>query len=608
VPPGASKSGGPSPAGRLQPWLDLPQSLAPSVTHDGLSVLFVGTANGLPELWSVPTAGGTARRLFAASERVGAVHASPAGAEALVATDAGGNELWQLSLLELSGGARAPRALTHEPTVMHLPGAWTPDGRTYRYSANARDPRFFDVMEIGLPSGPPRPLLTADAVLEVTGTRGARTLVQRTNSNLDSDLLLVDAERTVHLTPHVGELSITSATLRDDAVYAGANPGREFAALLRYRFGASSHEFLAEYPGDVEIVAAAPVGDLLALVVNRDGWSETRLFDVTTREERVLNSGPKGVITSLSWFPDASAFVYALSTVDGVDLYRRTVATGKEKRLTGVAGAVPGAVALPRLGRVTASDGVAVPYWEYLPTGTVRGTVLWIHGGPESQARPAFSAVIAFLVADGWRVVAPNIRGSTGYGRKFVHLDDVRKRMDAIRDVREVAEDLVRSGKATRGRLGIVGGSYGGFVVLAAAATYPELWGAAVDVVGITNLVTFLENTSAWRRPLREPEYGRLATDRAFLDEISPLRHASEIRAPLLVLHGRNDPRVPVTEAEQIVATLEDLGRTVELIVFDDEGHGLVRRENQLVGWGRAVEFLNENLAAVPSGSRDRRA
>ncbi len=168
--------------------------------------------------------------------------------------------------------------------------------------------------------------------------------------------------------------------------------------------------------------------------------------------------------------------------------------------------------------------------------------------------------------------------------------------MDSIRDVRDVAEDLVRNGKGERGRLGIVGGSYGGFVVLSAATTYPELWGAAVDLVGISNFVTFLENTGAWRRRLREAEYGSLSKDRAFLMEISPLHQAEKIQAPLLVIHGRNDPRVPLAEAEQIVATLQELGRPVELMVFDNEGHGIVRNENQQAAWGRAVEFLNDRL------------
>lgn len=570
------------------------------MSFDGLTVLHLSNAGGLPEVWAVPVAAGESRRLLPAGERVGSAQASPTQPRAVVAVDSGGDEHWKLALLDWAGTARGQLvALTSDPKVIHQPGRWDADGRRYRYSSNRRDPHWFDVHELDVDHpGASRPMLVADGHHSVRASLGSQTLVQRANTNLDGDLILLDGERTVQLTPHDGELSIFSAGLRPDGVYAAANPGREFAALVRYRTAGGSHEFLREFPGDLEIVEPSPIGDLLALVINREGWSETRLFDVATREERILNSGPKGVIGSISWLPDGSAFVYDLSSVEGVDLFRRTIATGKEKRLTGGPSSVPRPIPPPKIARMRASDGVSIPYWEYPPASpSDLGTLVWVHGGPEGQARPGFSAVQGFLISEGWRIIAPNIRGSTGYGRTYVHLDDVRLRMNSVRDVHELALQLIRLGKARAGRLGIVGGSYGGFVVLSAASTYPGAWGAAVDLVGIANFVTFLERTGAWRRKLREDEYGSLANDRAFLEEISPLHHADRIRAPLLVIHGRNDPRVPLHEAEQIVASLKKLGRPVELLVFDDEGHGIVRRENQLAAWSKASEFLAAHLS-----------
>lgn len=590
---------------RLRAWLDVPLSQLPSVAADGDRLLFVSNATGLPQLWTtrVGTPNAGPRPFGAATERVGAVEAAPLGPHAVVAVDAGGNEHWQLARVDLDApaGRGSWHALTSDPERIHVPGRWVDDGRRYRFSSNARDPRFFDVWEVDAHGpGDPRSLYGADAYHSVRGAIGDRTLVQRSNTNLDSDLLLLDGGSTHLLTPHDGELTILSAALRRDGVLAAANPGREFTALVRYRAAGAQQEFLREYPGDVELVEPAPVGDLVALSVNRDGWSEVHLVDLATREDRVLTSGPKGVVGAVSWLPDGSAFVYDVSSGEGIDLYRRTVATGKEKRLTGADVVRPGIPRPPKLARFRSSDGLSIPYWEHAPAqGTPRGTILSIHGGPESQSRPGFSPMLGYLVQEGWRVIAPNIRGSTGYGRTFVHLDDVRRRPDALRDVRELAEVLVREGKAERGRLGIVGGSYGGYVVLAAAARFPDLWGAAVDLVGIANFVTFLEKTAAWRRRLREDEYGRLDVDREFLVDLSPLTHAAEIRAPLLVVHGRNDPRVPVQEAEQIVASLRQRGRPVELLVFDDEGHGIVRKENQVTAWSRASEFLEEHLVGA---------
>jgi dipeptidyl aminopeptidase/acylaminoacyl peptidase len=587
-------------ADRLRAWLDVPLSSQPSVTADGTSVLYVGTEGGLPELWRVGAERGPGRRLLPSTERIGSVHASPKGPRAVVAVDAGGNEHWQLALLDLDVPQRGLRALTDAPDVIHSAGRWNDDGRHYVFASNARDRRFFDVLELDVDHPDRRRVvLSADGTHQVADVAGPRVLVARATTNLDVDLFLVEEERSVHLTPHTEELSIFSAALRPDGVYAAANPGREYAALVRYRPGTGQHEFIQEFGGDLELIRASPVGDLLALVVNRDGWSETHLFDPSTREDRLLNSGPRGVIGQISWAPDGSALTYDLSSVDGVDLYRRSVETGKERRLTGASDRVPAPVPPPKLAKFRAEDGLAVPYWEFVSSrGTPRGTIVLVHGGPEAQARPGFSPSLFYLVNEGWRVILPNVRGSTGYGRKYTHLDDVRKRMDSVRDLRDLVRELVRLGKAEIGRIGLVGGSYGGFMVLSGAATYPELWGAAVDIVGIANFVTFLERTGVWRRSLREAEYGSLANDREFLESISPIRHAGQIRAPLLVIHGRNDPRVPVSEAEQITATLRELGRPVELLVFDNEGHGIVRRENQLVAWGRASEFLAGHLAA----------
>ncbi|MCI4336405.1 MAG: alpha/beta fold hydrolase [Thermoplasmata archaeon] len=589
----------PAPAGDIRRWLELPLAYSPSVAHDGESVYYLSDESGLPQPFVVPARGGTTRRVIDGSERVGTVHASPSGPEVMLSIDTGGDEHWQLSVLrrDASGGRERLTALTAEPKVIHAPGRWRPGGGRYVYAANSRDPRFFDIYEMNLASPEhPRRLLEGDALHAVEAVRDERVLVARANTNLDVDLLLLEDDRIVHVNPHAGEQSVFSAALGVDGVYAGANPDREFAALVRYRFGGQQHEFLREFDGDVELVRRQPSSETLLVLVNHDGWSQPHLYDPATGEDRVFNSGPKGVIASASWYPDGSAFAYEVSSVDGAGIYRRDIATGKEKRLAGIT-STPAATPAPYLRSFPASDRVRIPYWELAPAGPSRGTLLWIHGGPESQARPGFSPVQQCLVARGWRVISPNIRGSSGYGRTYLHLDDVRLRMNSVRDVRELVDELVRLRKAERGRIGIIGGSYGGFVVLAAVTTYPDVWGAAVEIVGISNFVTFLERTGVWRRKLREFKYGSLDRDREFLESISPIHRADQIRAPLLVIHGRNDPRVPFHEAEQLVQTLRDLGRPVELLAFENEGHGIVRRDNRFVAWERTVRWFDEHLS-----------
>jgi dipeptidyl aminopeptidase/acylaminoacyl peptidase len=222
--------------------------------------------------------------------------------------------------------------------------------------------------------------------------------------------------------------------------------------------------------------------------------------------------------------------------------------------------------------------------------------IVLVHGGPEGQFQPYFHFFIQYFVHHGYAVLAPNVRGSTGYGKAYSHLDDVEKRMDSVADLAQAAHWLKQQPGIDGERLVVYGGSYGGFMVLSALTTYPELWAAGVDIVGISNFVTFLENTSEYRRATREAEYGSLAHDRDFLERISPSRHIDALRAPLLIIHGANDPRVPLSEAQQMATALEARGVPGRLVVFDDEGHGIIKLKNKLVMYPIVVEFLNEHL------------
>jgi dipeptidyl aminopeptidase/acylaminoacyl peptidase len=223
--------------------------------------------------------------------------------------------------------------------------------------------------------------------------------------------------------------------------------------------------------------------------------------------------------------------------------------------------------------------------------------VIMIHGGPESQLRPVFQPLAQYFVSHGYAVAGPNVRGSTGYGKRYEHLDDVRKRLDSVRDVVALHDWLGEHPRVDATRAVLYGGSYGGYMVLAGLAFFPERWAAGIETVGISSLVTFLENTADWRRAVREREYGSLERDRAFLHEVSPLTHVDRIAAPLFIIHGANDPRVPLGEAEQIHRSLTERGVQCELLVYPDEGHGLAKLANRLDAYPKACAFMDEVLA-----------
>jgi dipeptidyl aminopeptidase/acylaminoacyl peptidase len=264
-----------------------------------------------------------------------------------------------------------------------------------------------------------------------------------------------------------------------------------------------------------------------------------------------------------------------------------------------MAGLDPSIFVESTLHRFDSFDGLSVPYFRYIPQGEMPEggwpTLLVIHGGPEAQIRPSFIPEIQFYLSSGFAIVTPNIRGSTGYGRSYMDLDNVEKRLDSILDIKHMALHLKNDDEVINGnRLVVYGGSYGGFAVLSAMTEYPELWKAGVDIVGISNFVTFLQNTAAWRRSLREGEYGSLEHDMETLIKISPIHKIERISAPLFIIQGDNDERVPLSESIQMHNKLKEKGLPVRLLRFADEGHGLAKLKNRIEAYTTVVSWLKE--------------
>ena len=253
----------------------------------------------------------------------------------------------------------------------------------------------------------------------------------------------------------------------------------------------------------------------------------------------------------------------------------------------------------PELCHYTSFDGLTVPYWFYLPNGKKPERVplvIEIHGGPEGQEFPGFEPVIQYLLSEGIAVVAPNVRGSTGYGKTYHHLDDVEKRLDSVHDIDALVQHLIDTGVADEKAIAVMGMSYGGFMTLSCAARYPDRWACAVDTVGMYNLESFLENTAPYRRSHRETEYGTLEHDRETLRRVSPIAKIDDLTTHLMVIHGANDPRVPVTETEQVVQKLRNKGVEVDYLRYEDEGHGIVKLKNKLDCYPKVAAFLKKHL------------
>jgi dipeptidyl aminopeptidase/acylaminoacyl peptidase len=566
-------------------------------------------------------ASGELVQLTSLPEPVAGAHYIPGARRAILAVDEGGNERHQLYLIDLDDAAARPvtgfdrlRAVTSERQFGHQPAGVSPDGTTLAYVSNRANGVDFDLWVCDLERGEHR-LLHAGGSWYQPGSgfspRGRFVSVLRPGRRpLDFDLVLVDVASGEVLVPlaHPKEAALVGppAWLSDSVFYASSNVGRDFAAIVRHDLDTGE---TTTVPGtgeafDAEVVTAGPAA--IIVIENRDGASAMWRYDAQTGERGAdLALAEPGV--THAWFleppiadADGSRLHYTLTTPRMAgDVYTVDLSAGQTRRLTRSPTEVaPQALVSPELAEIESFDGERIPLFVFRPdSGESRPpVVVEVHGGPEAQALRLFDPEIQALVAVGYAVVVPNVRGSTGYGKRYASLDDTTKRLDSVRDLRSVHGALESLG-FDPGRAVLWGGSYGGYMTLAGLAFGPDLWAAGVDIVGISNLVTFLENTSEYRRAHRELEYGSLAEDRAFLTEASPLTHVDAIRAPLFVIHGANDPRVPVGEAEQLVASLTRRGVRCELCIYDDEGHGLARLANQLDAYPRAIEFLREALA-----------
>jgi dipeptidyl aminopeptidase/acylaminoacyl peptidase len=526
--------------------------------------------------------------------------------------DPGGGERHQVWTLDMEN--LAAKKLTVGDDWIRVFGSFSPSGESVCYASNERDEKFFDLYTSALASGEKNLVYQNDATnYTLDWVDKDRILFTKANTNLDNDLYLLwpETAETAHLTQHSGEASFDYAGHAKDmsTLYVMTNKDREFLQPAAIDVGTGHLDYLIEEDWDAIGGSVSHDTRLLAYFRNVDGASRLHIYDLVEREDSLVDGLPLGAFESpvvagrnlMDWSPDSKHLAFSFQgPKHNLNLWLYDNEDQSVRQVTFVpTAAIPTSNPVePEGWRFPSFDDLVIPVWAYRPANG-RGplpTVVFVHGGPESQETARFNIIIQYLVNRGFLVLAPNVRGSTGYGKKGVHLDDVEKRLDSVRDLEYLVKWAVGKGLAKQDRVGIVGGSYGGFMVLSALTEYPDIWAAGVDLVGIANFETFLENTARWRRHLREAEYGNLEKDRELFKRISPINQVDKIKTPLLVIHGANDPRVTIGEAEQIVERLKQLGRHVEFLRFEDEGHGIAKIPNRIKAYTAIGDFLERTL------------
>lgn len=587
---------------RATAYFDRPSFSSPSWLGDD-EIVFIDDRSGTKQASLLRVSTGEISPLTQYNERLLSLKTSPKAGRVVFGMDVSGNERQQVWTIASPG--EEPLRLTTSDDAIHEPGAVAKDGAYVLMRSNARDEGTFDIVGVPTSGGELEMWMEEGGQVSPVDLHadGVRALVVRLNGNLDSDLLLLEKSGEVrNLTEHEGEQWVLGAAF-DEAgtgVWLLSNLDREYVALVHLDIGSGQRSIAFEDPEwDVELFKISPDQSHIALSVNENGTSRAVIASLNDIASGTSLDLPAGVIDQFNWAPDSSRVTFGFSTVENPSVLMSSDLYGNVQTIAEAESERPQTYE-PETVRYKTFDDLDIPAWFFKPEGEGPHPVLVdIHGGPESQRRLNYSPsgpVIQYLTSLGIGVLTLNVRGSTGYGKAYSHLDDKDLRLDSVKDVAYAVEWLRGREDVDPARIAVYGRSYGGFMTLASLVFHPDLWAAGIDVVGIANFVSFLERTGPWRRAHREHEYGSLEHDREMLERISPLTHIDNIRVPLMVCHGRHDPRVPLFEAEQVVEAVRKNGQEVLLRVYDDEGHALSKRKNEIDAFVTAGEFLQEHL------------
>ena len=584
---------------------------APQFSPDGSRIAFISDLSGMPQVWVVPVTGGSPEAVTTFDDPVLAVSWSPKSDWLAVSVAPGGGLNSQIYVLRSNGSG--VRRITDGGKENNWLGGWTDDGKYITLSSSRRDPAAMD----SYLADPVEGKLTLVAENPGIGNIASvsadnrRVLVGRTKSRGDNDLYLVEvsSRKETRITPHTPPALFYGGTIAPDGetIYLTSNDGRDLGAFARVRLGPGGKpgpiEILAERSGaELDGYGMNDQGTIAVLQWNVAGRTELELYDTRTGKRSAGPSTSSELAGGFNFSRDGNQLAFSShGSAAPSDIWVHDFRTKKTSRLTNSshAGVDLASLVKPELVRFMAHDGIELSGWLYEPRGFKKpGPVVFsFHGGPEGQDRPAFRSDYQALLSQGIAVFAPNVRGSYGFGKKFVNLDNGALRANGVRDIKACVDHVVASGFADPRRLGITGGSYGGYMTMAGLTEFPDMFAAGANLFGIVNFETFFQHTQPWMAAISTVEYGDPVTQAAMLRSLSPIHKLDRIKAATLVMHGANDTNVPVIEAEQIVEKLKARGVEVKYVNFPDEGHGWRKTPNRITSAIEVTRFFATHLA-----------
>ncbi len=581
---------------------------------DGSSIAFRYSVTGERQLWIVDSDGGWPKQLTFGSG-ITFFERAPDGEHILIGRDADGNEREGFYLLSKDG--------TREQQVLPLTdafrsfGMFSDDGSRILYSSTERNGTDYDIYVADVATGDSRMVYQGSFGFFPAAWQpgGDLVIVTETRGEDANDVHMLDmstGELEPLFQPEIAAEYASFAWLPDGSgFYVATNHDREFSALAFYSLADESLEWISKHDGDVSNVTLSDGGRFLTWQVNDDGYSRIRARDLESGKDLDVPAMVDGIysIAAAKKAPLLSVRVSGTGTPGDVIAWNLADGTATTVVESNLAGLDPESFIAPVSLRYPARDGVELQGFLYLPDASQFDyqppVVVDVHGGPTGQSRPGWEAATQYLLNRGIAVFAVNVRGSTGYGKTYARLDNQEKRLDSVRDLVDTVRFLTGDERLNGNRAAVMGGSYGGYMVNAVLGEYPGVFDAGVSMVGVSDWVRALEDASPGLKASDRIEYGDIREERwqRFYEQNSPINNAHKITVPLLVQHGANDPRDPVTESDRLVQAVRDAGGTVRYMRFPDEGHSLAKRKNRVAFYRELSRFLEEQLMPADSAS-----
>jgi dipeptidyl aminopeptidase/acylaminoacyl peptidase len=582
-----------------------------SFSADEKSILFHNNKTGIFNVYSVPVTGGAAAQLTnSTKESTFAVSYFPNDARFLYTYDRGGNENSHLYLRELDG---SERDLTPGEKVKANFLGWSHDRKSFFFATNERDPRFFDVYEMPIDSFKPSLIYKNETGLNFGAISDDKKYIafqKPGGSPADSDIYLYNTatKETKNITAHSGDMANSAQTfdVASKYLYYLTDANSEFRYVARYDLATGKTEVVEKAPWDVFYTYFSDNGKYRVTATNEDARTKIKIYDTASGKPVALPQLPNADITGVNISPSEKLMAFYLNgDRSPSNLYVYDFGTKKATRLTESMNPEinPADLVDSQVIRYKSFDGVEIPSILYKPKHAsaqqrVPALVL-VHGGPGGQTRVGYSPMTQYLVNHGYVVLGANNRGSSGYGKSFFTSDDGKHGREPLWDIVESKKYLASLGYVDEKKIGIIGGSYGGYMVLAALAFKPEEFAVGVDLFGVSNWVRTLQSMPPYWEAIRKSLYKELgdpSKDLENLRAISPLFHADKIVKPLIVLQGANDPRVIKPESDEIVENIKKRNGVVEYVLFDNEGHGFTKKANEIRAYKAILDFLDRYL------------